>query len=86
MSVNSDRSPVLQKEEKSMEGQVEFLDKLNKVEALVADILSSTNGTAASAASAAVDSAVRRARQKAKMLPSMGSGLVLAALDVSIEA
>jgi len=82
---NSDRSPVLQKEEKPMEGQ-EFLNKLNKVEALVADILSSTNGTAASATSAAVDSAVRRAKQKAKILPSMGSGLVLAALDVSIKA
>ncbi|KAL4517280.1 hypothetical protein Ndes2526B_g00504 [Nannochloris sp. 'desiccata'] len=81
MFENSERSPVLQKDETPMAGQVEFLDKFNKVEALVADILSITNCTAASAASAAVDSAVRRARQKAKILPSMGSGLVLAALD-----
>jgi hypothetical protein len=84
---SSERSPVgLQKEEASMASQGELQDKYNIVESLVVDVIASTNGAAASAASAAVDSAVRRARQKNKILPSMGSGLVYAALDVSKEA
>jgi hypothetical protein len=83
-STNERSTPVFQKEEAPLPGQGEFLDKFDKLEGIVADVLASTNGAASSAASAAVDAAVRRARQKAKMLPSLGSGLVLAALDVSL--
>lgn len=80
----SERS-LQQKQDAQMAGPGEVLDKFKKIEALVADVISSTNGTCESAASSAIDSAVRRARQKNKILPSMGSGLVLAALDVSIS-
>ena len=74
-------TPILQKE-----ASQEVQDKFNKVEALVADVLSSTNGSATSSAAVAVESACRRARQKSKMMPSLGSGLVLAALDVSFTS
>ncbi len=62
----------------------ELLRKLGQVQNLVIDALSCTNCACAGAAAAAVDSSVRRARTKARMLPSMGTDLVLAAVDVSL--
>ena len=58
-------------------------NKLEKVEILLSDALSCSNGECAPAATRAVEGAVARAKTKGKMLPLMGSSLVIAALDVS---
>lgn len=66
------------------EGHEELVSRLSQVENFVEDVLGCTKGAAAAAASSAVDTAVRRAKTKSKMMPVMGSGHVLAALDVRL--
>ena len=67
----------------STEGHEELITRLSQVENLVEDIIGSTKGASASAVSSAVDAAVHHARTKSKMMPVMGSDIVLAALEVS---
>ena len=66
------------------EGHEELITRLSQVENLVQDVLGSTKGASASAVSSAVVTAVHRARTKSKMMPVMGSDIVLAALEVRV--